>query len=122
PVEIVGVCGAEARNCPLRLAPGRGELRMSMSNADNLGKMAVEREVRRQVRRGTQTSVHNPSFQIANDNVRRRELFVGNAARLDRDKAIASRNATGVSKGVQHQAAADEFEIGFKDFFAQGFK
>jgi hypothetical protein len=46
-------------------------------------------------------------------------LVVGNAAGFDDHESVVARDAAGVAKGVEHQSATNQFEIGFENFFTE---
>ncbi len=57
--------------------------------------------------------------EIGDDHIGRGELFVGDAARLDRDQAALAIDAAGVAEGIEHQASAHQLQVGFQNLFSQ---
>ena len=49
----------------------------------------------------------------------RLEFFVGDAARLDGDKALLAVDAARVAEGVNDEATTHKFEVGLEDLFAE---
>ena len=50
------------------------------------------------------------------------EFVVVDAGGLDDDEALLAVDAGGVAEGVEHEAAANELEVGFEDLFAKFFE
>ena len=85
-------------------------------------KVFVQLEMRRQVRRRTKVPVNDFPREIGNHNLARREFFIGNAARLDRNQSFAAVNPADIAKGIQYKPAANQFQIRFQHLFAQCFQ
>ena len=64
-------------------------------------------------------ALDNRTVQVGHDHVLGAELVVLNPRGLDDDQALFAVDSGGVAKGVQHEAAADEFKIRFEDGFAE---
>jgi hypothetical protein len=66
-----------------------------------------------------QMAFDDAPFEVRHHNVLGAHVFVRHAAGLDRHQALIARDAAGVAEGVQHQAAAHQFEIGLQHVPAQ---
>ena len=119
PVEIVGMGRAEAGDRPSRLRPGGRVFGMGVGDAADIGERLVEFQMGRQVGRGAQIAVDDPAVEIGHDDLLRRQLLIGNAARLDRHQAVLARDAADVAEGENDHAAANQFEVRVEDFLAQ---
>ena len=121
-MEVVGVRGAEAGDLAAGLRPGGGVARMRVHHAADLREGAVERHVRGEIGRRPQRAFHDVAVEVGDHHVGGRHLVVGHAARLDDAQAVLARHAAGVAERVDHQSAADQFEIGFQNFSSQRFQ
>ncbi len=50
------------------------------------------------------------------------QLFVGDAAGLDRDESALAVDAAGIAEGVEDQSSADQFEVGLQHSGTKGFQ
>ena len=69
-----------------------------------------------------QFAYYRAAIQVGDHHVGRRHLVVRHTARFDHDQAFFARYGAGVAEGVDHQAAADQLEIGVQNFSAQRFQ
>src|SRR5436305_8600603 len=76
PVEGVRVRGSEAGDGRFSLSPRGGEFGMRVRHAANAREILVQLEMCCEVGGWTQCALDNRSFEIANNNFRRRELIV----------------------------------------------
>jgi hypothetical protein len=60
--------------------------------------------------------------EIGDDHLLGANLVVVDAGGLDDDEALVAIDTGGIAKGLQDEASTNEFEVGFKDFFAQTLK
>ena len=82
-----------------------------MHDAADSRELAVEQDVRRRVGRRLQLAFDDVAVQIDEHHVRRLELRVGNAARLDRDDAALPVDAARVAERQAHEATLDQLLI-----------
>ena len=47
------------------------------------------------------------------------KVFIGNAAGLDGYQTLAAIDAAHIAEGIEHKAAAHQFQVGFQHLFAQ---
>jgi hypothetical protein len=66
-----------------------------------------------------QRAADHLAVEVGDDHVPGAELVVVDARGLDDDQTLLPVDAGSVAEGVEDQAAADEFEVGFQDFFAK---
>ena len=60
--------------------------------------------------------------EVGDDHVLGAQVVVVDARGLDDDEALFAVDAAGVAEGVEDEAAADEFEVGFEDGGAEFFQ
>ena len=125
-MKVVGVGGTEAWNGSAGLSPGGGKFRVGVDDAADLAKLAVEQGMGFEVAGGPQASLDNVALQVRNDEVGWPKLRVVNAGWLDYHQrlsagAVNSRpiDSAGVAEGMRREAAAGDFLVGVKDFFAE---
>ena len=92
---------------------------MRVCDAANGGKGFVKDQVSGQIGGRPQIAFDELAFEIDDDEIFRLHRVVGDAAGLDDDEAFLAGNAAGIAEREKHQTAADEFEIGFQNFFAK---
>jgi hypothetical protein len=118
-VEVVGMGGAEGGDGKAGLGEGGGELGVGVDDGADRGELAVEESVGVEVGGGAEIAVDDFAVEVGDDHVFGAEVVVVDAGGLDDDEALLAVNAGGVAKGVEDQAAADEFEVRFEDDFAK---
>ena len=121
-VEVVGVRGAERRDREAGLREAGGELGVRVHDGADGGELAVEQRVGVEVGGGTEVAFDDLAVEVGDDHVAGLELVVVDAGGLDDDEALLAVDAGGVAEGVEHEAAADELEVGFEDLFAKFFE
>lgn len=122
PVKVVGVGGAQGGNGETGLGEAGGELRVSMNDGSDGGELTVEESVGIEVGGGLEVAVDYFALEIGDDHVFGAEVVVVDAGGLDDDEVLVAVDAAGVAEGVEHEASADKFEVGFKDGSAKFFK
>jgi hypothetical protein len=118
-VEVIGVGGTEGRNGKPSLGKAGGELGMRVDDAPDARKLAIEQRVGVEVRGRTKRTAHDLAVEIGDNHVPGAELVIGDAGRFDDDQPLLPVDAGSIAEGVQDKSATDQFEIGFKDFFAK---
>jgi hypothetical protein len=78
--------------------------------------------VRVEIGGGLEVAFDDLAVEVGDDHVAGAEVVVIDAGGLDDDEALLAVDAGGVAEGVEHEAAADELEIGFEDLFAKFFE
>ena len=73
-----------------------------------------------EVRGGVQVAFDAVAVEVGDDHVLGAEIVVVDARGLDDDEALLAVDAACVAEGVEDEAAANEFKVGFEDFFAEG--
>ena len=68
---------------------------------------------------GAQGAFDDGALEVGDDHVLGAEVVVGDAAGLDDDEIVFAGNAAGVAESEEDQTAADEFEVGLQDLFAE---
>jgi len=117
--KIVAVSGAEAGNGFAGLSPGGGVFGMSVADTADFVEGFVENEVSRKVGRRAQIAFDDFSVEIGDDQIFRLHFLVGDAAGLDDDEGVFAGDAASVAEGVENQSAANQFEIGFENFYTK---
>src|ERR1700716_3371874 len=92
---------------------------MSMRNSTRIRKSLVNLDVSRQIRRRTQFPLDNASGNVRDDDILRRHRAIRDATRLDCYEALIASDTAGVTKSVEHQAAAGEVQIRVQHLWAQ---
>lgn len=121
-VEVVGVGGAERRNGEAGLGEAGGELGVSMDDGANSGELAIEEGVGIEVGGRLQGAVDDLAVEVGDDHVLGAEIVVVDAGGLDDDETLLAVDSASVAEGVEDEAAADEFEVGFEDGGAEFFE
>ena len=121
-VEVVGVGGAEGRDGEAGLGEAGGELGVGVDDGADGGELAVEEGVGVEVGGGLEGAVDGLAVEVGDDHVLGAEVVVVDAGGLDDDEALLAVDAAGVAEGVEDEAAADEFEVGFEDGGAEIFE
>ena len=119
-VEVVGVCGAEGGDGHAGLGEGSGVLGVGVDDGADGRELAVEERVGVEVGGRAECAVNDLAVEVCDHHVLGAEVVVVDARRLDHDEPLLTIDARGVAEGVKDEAALDEFEVGFEDFFAKG--
>jgi hypothetical protein len=109
--QVVGVGRAEDRDRQARLGPCRGVGRVGVDDPAQSLERPVESRVRLAVRRRAQRPLDRPVVQIDHDHVGGGELFVGDAARLDREDAPLGIKRRDVAEGVDGEAPLGDLQV-----------
>lgn len=80
---------------------------------------AIEEGVGVEVGGGLVGAIDDLAIQIRDYHVLGAEVVVVDPGGFDDNKALFAIDATGVAEGVKHEAAADEFEVGFQHLGTQ---
>ena len=100
--------------------PRRGVRRVGVHDAADLGQVAVDVGVRRGVGRRRVLALDDPAVEVADDHVLRRELVVGDAARLDHEQVVTGHAGRDVAGGPHHEPVADQLGVQRAHLAAQG--
>ncbi len=92
---------------------------MRVRDATDIGEGLVQLQMRRQIGGGAQIGVDDAPVEIGDDDLRRRQLVIGNTARLDRDEFLFARDAADIAEGEHDDAAAHQLKVRLQDFLAQ---
>ena len=87
-----------------------------MDDSADGGKFAIEMQVCGEIGRWAQGTFDDFSVEVGDDEVGGLHRLVRHAAGLDGDQAGGTVDSTSVAEGIEDEAAADDFEICFKDF------
>lgn len=118
-IEIVGVGGAVGGDAASGLGPGSGVFRMRVHDRADSRELAVEEQMRGEVRRRAEIAFDDFAVEIGDDHVLGLHGLVREAAGLDGDEASLAVDAADVAESVKNEAAADQFEVGLKDLGAE---
>ncbi len=92
---------------------------MGVGDPADIGERLVEFEMSGQIGRRPQVAVDHTSVEIGDDDRRRRQLLIGNAARLDGNQPLFARNATDIAECEFDHAFADQILVRLHHFFTQ---
>ena len=90
-----------------------------MRNSSHVRESLVDLDVGGQIRGRAQFALDDASAHVSNNDILCGHRVIGNATRLDGDQAPVASDAAGVTKSVEHQAAADELKIRIQHLLAQ---
>jgi hypothetical protein len=121
-VEVVSVGGAEGGDGDAGLGEAGGVLGVGVDDGADGEELAVEKGVGVEVGGGLEGAVDDFAVEVGDDHVLGAEVVVVDAGGLDDDEALLTVDAGGVAEGVEDEAAADEFEVGFEDLGAEIFE
>ena len=121
-VEVVGVGGAEGGDVHAGLGPGGGVLGVGVDDGADGRELAIEEGVGVEVGGGLEVAFDDGAVEVGDDHVLGAEVVVVDAGGLDDDEALGAVDAGGVAEGVEDEAFADQFEVGFEDFGAELFE
>jgi hypothetical protein len=91
-----------------------------MDHSSDGGEGAVKCDVGSEVGRGLEFAFDDFAVEVSDDHVGGSHPVIGDSTRLDDAEALVARDCAGVAERVDHQAAADELQIGFEHFVAEG--
>ena len=114
--------GAERGDGEAGLGEAGGELGVGVDDGADGGELAVEEGVGVEVGGGFEVAVDDFAVEVGDDHEFGVEFVVVDAGGLDDDEALLAVDAAGVAEGVEDEAAADEFEVGFEDGGAKFFE
>jgi len=85
-----------------------------MDNTEHLGKLTVEHQVRRGIRRGTHISGNDFSgFQLQYHDIFRFQVIIGNTAGLDGHIGTGRIDAADITPGQHHQPRCTQLAVRF---------
>jgi hypothetical protein len=90
-----------------------------MSYTADAGKSPIERQVSGEIGRWPQCAFDDASSKVRHNHIYGLHPVIGNTARLDDHQAVVAADAARVPERVNHQTTANQFQVGFKDFFAE---
>ena len=96
-----------------------GVIRMGVDDAADRGPALVNVEVVRQVDGGLPSPLHPPAFEVGHREVRRAQLLIIHAARLDDHQPPAPVDAAGISAVHGHQTGPEDSQICLPDLTSQ---
>jgi len=111
--------GAETGDRGLGLGPRGGVLGMGMRHAADTGEPAVEFKMCGEVGGGPKFGVDDGALQVADDHMFGPQFVVGHAAGFDGNQTLIAVDAAGIAKGVDNQAATNEFQVCLEHLFAE---
>ena len=104
------------------LGEAGGELGVGVDDGADGWEFAVEESVGVEVGGGFELAFDDLAVEVGDDHELGDEFVVVDAGGLDDDEALVAVDAAGVAEGVEDEAAADEFEVGFEDGGAEFFE
>ena len=111
--------GAKGRDGQAGLRETGSEFRVRVHHGADRRKLAIQQRMGVKIGGRTQVAFNNLAVKIRNDHVLGAQLVVVDAGRLDDHQALLAVHARGIAEGVQNEAMADKFEVGFKDLGAE---
>src|SRR5581483_6318238 len=105
--KIIGVRCSEARDIFSRLSPRGGITGVCVDDAIYAFESAIQRKMRRKVRRWPQIAFANLAVEICNHKIPRSHRVVRNSARFYHDFSRRTVKAASIPEGEHHQSAAD---------------
>ena len=118
--KVIGMGRPERRDRPARLGPARGRRRVGVDDAADLRVAAVEREVRRRVRRRPKVAADDvAALDRHGDELLGSQLRAGHAARLDDEDAGLRIETARVPEREGHEAGPDDRLVRSPDGVAQ---
>ncbi len=121
-VEVVGVGGAEGGDGDAGLGEAGGVLGVGVDYGADGEELTIEEGVGVEVGGGFEGAVDDVAEEVGDDHVLGAEVVVVDAGGLDYDESLLAVDAGGVAEGVEDEAAADEFEVGFEDLGTEIFE
>src|SRR5580765_2449082 len=119
PMKIISVRRPETRNGATCLSPGRGILRVRMSDSADRWERLVQSQMSGEIGRGAQLSFDNLSGKVGDNQVSGRHGIVGDPARFDDDQTLFAGDPAHISESEENQSLPNQLKVGLQHLFAQ---